>query len=44
MTKDSIFTGITVRESDTRQPYRVWYKGKIIWFAKTDKEAREHLK
>ena len=32
-------TGIFKRESDTLQPYRVWYDGHIVYFAKTLDEA-----
>ncbi len=36
-------TGITERASDRQQPFRVWHNGQIIRFAKTRKEAEEHL-
>ena len=36
-------TGIFVRESDTLQPYRVYFNGHIIYFAKTLDEAVREL-
>ena len=38
-------TGIFKRKSDTLQPYRVWYDGNIVYFAKTiDEAVREFAK
>lgn len=37
-------TGIFLRETDETQPYRVWYEGKIIWFAHDKEEAELKLK
>ena len=36
-------TGIVKSETDQTQPYRVWLNGKIVWFAKTEEEARTKL-
>lgn len=36
-------TGIFVRESDTTQPYRVYWDGQIIFFCKTFEEAARQL-
>ena len=37
-------TGIVESDHDKVQPYRVWFKGNIIWFARTFKEAQLKLK
>ena len=31
--------GIVMSETDKVQPYRVWHKNCIVWFAKTEMEA-----
>ena len=36
-------TGIEVSLRDKVQPFRVWYNGNIIWFARTREEAEEKL-
>ena len=36
-------TGIFKNERDTLQPYRVWYDGHIVYFAKTLDEAVREL-
>lgn len=36
-------TGIVERPSDKYQPFRVWFKGNIIFFAKTKEEAQARL-
>jgi len=42
--RDDDFTGIRIRESDKLQPYRVWHKGNIVWFAKTKSAAEKKLR
>ena len=36
-------TGIVKSDHDKVQPYRVWYRGYIIWFARTQEEAEGRL-
>lgn len=36
-------TGIIKSTSDKEQPFRVWFKGKIVWFARTQEEAIRKL-
>ena len=35
--------GIIKSSTDTVQPYRVWYRGNIVWFAYTLLEAEDKL-
>lgn len=37
-------TGIEKSKTDKLQPWRVWYDGFLVWFARTEEEAKEKLK
>lgn len=39
-----MITGIVKDEDDKLQPYRVWHNGTIVFFCKTEDEAKNILR